>query len=109
MSSINTNVVVITARLTHDPELHETSGDSVYAILPVAINRGDALEPIYYDVKVWNGRGRACVDYRRKGDLVAVTGELDQYKRPGSDNPWNYITAESVEFLPSGRKNGSTE
>lgn len=103
MSSINTNVVVLTGRLTRDPELHDTSGESVYAILPLAINRGDDLDPIYYDVKVWNGLARACVKFQRRGSLVAVTGRLDQYRKDGG-NPWNYVTAESVEFVGGRRK-----
>lgn len=104
MGSINTNVVVITGRLTRDPELHDTTGENVYAILPLAINRGDGLEPIYYDVKCWNGLARACVEHQQKGNLVAVTGRLDQYKRGSDENPWNYITAESVEFVGGRRK-----
>lgn len=103
MSSINTNVVVLTGRLTRDPELHDTSGENVYAILPLAINQGGDRDPIYYDVKVWNGLARACVEYQRKGSLVAVTGRLDQFKKDDG-NPWNYITAESVEFVGTRRK-----
>jgi single-strand DNA-binding protein len=108
MSSINTNVVVLTGRLTRDPELHDTSGESVYAILPLAINRGDDLDPIYYDVKVWNGLARACVKFQRKGSLVAVTGRLDQFKKDDG-NPWNYVTAESVEFIGGRRKKEGDE
>ncbi len=108
MSSINTNVVVFTGRLTRDPELHDTSGENVYAILPLAINRGDDLDPIYYDVKCWNGLARACVEYQRKGSLVAVTGRLDQFKKEDG-NPWNYITAESVEFVGGRRRDGGNE
>ncbi len=101
--SINTNVVVVSGRLTHDPKLYEPEGsegqgENVYAILRLAINRGDDQEPIYYDVKCWNGLARACVEYQEKGSLVVVSGRLDQFKKGRDENPWNYITAESVEF-----------
>ena len=33
-----------------------------------------------------------------------MTGRLDQLKKDGGDNHWNYITAESVEFVGTRRK-----
>jgi single-stranded DNA-binding protein len=113
MSSVNTNVVVLTGRLTRDPKLYEqedteAQGEPAYTILHVAINRGDDLDPIYYDVKCWKGLARACVEYQRKGSLVAVTGRLDQFKKDDG-NPWNYITAESVEFIGGRRRDGGDE
>lgn len=110
MSSINMNVVACTGRLTRDPKLYTVEGSEapdapVYAILPIAINRGQDREPVYADVKVWNGLARACVKYRRKGDMVAVTGRLDQL-RQADENHWNYVVGESVEFIGSRRDRG---
>lgn len=106
--SINTNVVACTGRLTRDPKLYPVGageGDDqlTYALLPIAINRGEDREPVYYDVKVWNALARACVKYRRKGEMIAVTGRLDQC-RQADENHWNYITAYGVEFIGSRRE-----
>ncbi|HEX8753477.1 MAG TPA: single-stranded DNA-binding protein [Solirubrobacterales bacterium] len=110
MSTYNTNVVVVSGRLTHDPKLSEPSrgeaqGEKVYSVLRLAINTPNGrggTKPIYEEVKCWNGLARACVEHKRKGDLVTVTGRLDQYNKPGDGGRWKYITAESVEF--AGRR-----
>jgi single-strand DNA-binding protein len=105
MSGNNINSVVVNGRLTDDPKLHGTGGENVYAILPLAINRRigkDKQRTIYYEVKVWNGHAKACVEHLRKGVLVSVRGHLDQYDKPATDERgkerWNFITAEEVEF-----------
>lgn len=42
MSGNNINCVVVNGRLTDDPKIHPTSGEKVYTILRVAINRASA-------------------------------------------------------------------
>lgn len=99
--SSNINSVAINGRLTDDPKLYETRGEKVYAILSLAINRRigrDKQRTIFYEVKVWNGSARACVEHLRKGGLVSVQGHLDQYDNPETKERWNFITAEQVEF-----------
>jgi single-stranded DNA-binding protein len=114
MSSNNINSVVVNGRLTDDPKLYETSGENVYALLHIAINRRigkDRQRTIYYDVKVWNGHARACVEHLRKGGLVSVGGHLDQYDKPATEERpkqrWNFISAEEVEFCSRPRAEGS--
>jgi single-stranded DNA-binding protein len=92
MSTHNTNVVAVSGRLTHDPKLSEPSrgeaqGENVYTVLRLAINTPNGrggTKPIYEEVKCWNGFARACVEHKRKGDLVIVTGRLDQYTSPAT-------------------------
>jgi single-strand DNA-binding protein len=107
-NSNNINAVWVNGRLTDDPKLYDTSGENVYAILPLAINSrkrdGSKGRTIFYDVKVWNGLARACVDNLSKGRLVSVLGHLDQYDKPDEDDPtkkkrWNYVAGEEVEFV----------
>lgn len=101
MSANNINSVVVNGRLTDDPKLYETSGENVYALLRIAINRRigkDRQRTIYYEVKVWNGLAKACVDHLRKGGLVSVKGYLDQYDNDETKERWNFISAEEVEF-----------
>ena len=101
MSSSNIKSVVVNGRLTDDPKLYDTRGEKVYAILPLAINRRiskDKQRTIYYEAKVWNGPGRACVEHLRKGSLVSVEGRLDQYDNPETKERWNFIAAEQIEF-----------
>ena len=109
MSGNNINSVVVNGRLTRDPEAYETSSKKVYAILPLAINRRigkDEQRTIYYDVKVWNGHGVACLKHLVKGSLVSVRGRLDQYDNPETKERWNFIAAEDVEFLSRPKAEG---
>ena len=114
MSSNNINSVVANGRLTEAPKLYDTTGEKVYAILRVAINRrvGDGQRTIYYDVKVWNGLAKACVKHLGKGSLISAQGHLDQYDNPETGERWNFITAEQVEFCAqpkSKAKDGEDE
>lgn len=101
MSGNNINSIVVNGRLTRDPVEYPTSGEKVYTILPLAINRRvgeDKQRTIYYDVKVWNAHAKACVKHLSKGSLVSVEGHLDQYDSPETKERWNFISAEQVEF-----------
>lgn len=106
MSANNINSVVILGRLTRDPKLYEPNGEKVYTLLHLAINRRvgeDRKKTIYYDVKVWNGLAKVCVEHLRKGGLIAVEGHLDQYDNPDTGERWNFISAEQVEFCARAR------
>ena len=76
------NQVVITARLTKDPELREIGTGSKVATLRVAIGRppgkdGADRKAAFYDVEVWNGLAESCVNYLAKGRRVAVVARLE--------------------------------
>lgn len=103
------NNVTVTGRLTKDPKVYNTSSENVYTLLRLAINggrtkSGEDRGAIFYDVKVWNGAAKACVEYLHKGSRVAVEGRLAQYDRPGDEGQWNHLVGESVTFLDPAPK-----
>jgi single-strand DNA-binding protein len=95
------NSVNVTARLTRDPELVETRGDTAIANLRVAIDRrGDGA--VFADVKTFGAQAAACAEHLSKGDPVAVTGRLELAEweaRDGSKRSRLYVIAERVDFL----------
>lgn len=106
--SKDVNRVTVSGRLTKEPKLYN-AGEHVYTLLRVAINGGktkggEDRPTIFYDVKVWNGGAKACVEYLTKGSRVLVEGRLDQYDRPDEDGQWNYLVGESVNFLDPAPK-----
>ena len=106
--SKDANTTVISGRLTKEPKLYD-AGESVYALMRVAINGGKTKDggerpTLFYDVKVWNGAAKACVNYLGKGSRVLVEGRLDQYDRPDEGGQWNYIVGENVAFLDPAPK-----
>jgi single-strand DNA-binding protein len=111
------NRVVITGRLTKDPELSAISGgDTSVCSLRIASNgrrRNPGTgqwedAPNYFDVTVWGQQGENCQKYLHKGRAIAIDGRLrfrewtspEGQKRNAVD-----IIAESVQFL-GGRDDG---
>lgn len=105
------NRVVITGRLTKDPELRSLAGgDTSVCSLRVASNgrrrNPDTNQwedaPNYFDVSVWGPQGENCQRYLSKGRAVGIDGRLrfrewttpEGQKRNAVD-----IIAESVQFL----------
>ena len=105
------NRVVITGRLTKDPELRSLSGSdtSVCSLRIASKGRRRNPEtnqwedaPNYFDVSVWGPQGENCQRYLSKGRAVGIDGRLrfrewttpEGQKRNAVD-----IIAESVQFL----------
>ncbi|MFI4977928.1 MAG: single-stranded DNA-binding protein [Solirubrobacterales bacterium] len=102
-----TNLVVLTGRLTRDPELRSTKGDHVVATIGLAVRsaaRGedDSQSADFFDVTVWNGLAETCAQHLSKGRLVSITGRLEPQRWTAADGSKRRavaIVANSVEFL----------
>jgi single-strand DNA-binding protein len=113
------NRVVITGRLTRDPELRTLpDSDTSVCSLRIASNgrrrnsQTGSWEdaPNFFDVTVWGQQGVNCQQYLSKGRAVGIDGRLrfrewttnDGQKRNAVD-----IIAESVQFLGGREDAGS--
>lgn len=116
MAASNINVVTITGNLTRDPELRSLPSGTSVTKLRVAVNtrRKDGQsgewvdKPNYFDVTVWGAQGEACTNYLSKGSPVAVQGRLDWREwetQEGQKRQAVEIIADTVQFLPSGKRN----
>lgn len=115
----NINHVVLTGRLTSDPELRALpSGSSVCELrLAVNIRRRDASgewgeRPNFFDVVVYGGRGESVARHLHKGRPVAIDGRLDWREWETEDGRMAQavrVVANTVQFLggPTGSSNGS--
>ena len=109
---VNINRVVLTANLTHDPELRSTNAGTDVCSLRVACNTrrkdpsGEWVDkPNYFDVTVWGAQGANCHRYLAKGRPVAIDGRLEWREftdRQGNQRQSVDIIADSVQFLGSG-------
>jgi len=78
------NRVVLTGRLTADPELKYTQSGRAFLRFDIAVNRrwvnpesGQPEEEVtYVPVIVWGKQAETCAAYLRKGRQVAVDGRL---------------------------------
>ncbi len=102
------NRVLLTGRLTRDPEMRSLANSKVVTQFSIATNeyRGGAEKAEFHTVVTWDRLAEICAQYLGKGQLVAVEGRLQtrQWEDDRKLRHWKTeIVASSVEML-SGRK-----
>ena len=116
------NSVNISGRLTKDPELVETSGDSIVCRFGVAVEERRKVNeewttiPHFVDCTIFGGFGNLLAEKARKGDLVAVSGRLDFSKwedKDGNKRSKLQVVARDVEgefkFTKKGEERPASE
>ncbi len=104
------NKVLLTGRLTRDPELRSLASGTAMAQFVVATNefRGNGKERAeYHNVVVWDRLAQVCGQYLGKGQQVAVEGRLQtrQWDDDRGTRHWKTeVVATSVEMLSGRRK-----
>jgi len=104
------NKVLLTGRLTRDPELRSLASGSSVATFSVATNefRANGKEHAeYHAVVVWDRLAQVCGQYLGKGQQVAVEGRLQtrQWDDDHGARHWKTeVVATSVEMLSGRRK-----
>jgi single-strand DNA-binding protein len=108
------NRVIVTGRLTKDPDLRSLSdGSTSVCSLRLAVNgrrrntEGQWEDQAnFFDVTVWGAQGENCKRFLQKGRQVAIDGRLRHrtWQSPeGQNRSAVDIIADSVQFLGSGR------
>lgn len=104
------NRVVLTGRLTADPELRYTQSGQALVRFAIAVNRR-TLNPetnnwedevTYVPVVVWGKLAETCATYLQKGRLVAIDGRLRirAFTTPeGEKRKVTEVVAQNVHFL----------
>ena len=98
------NKVFLIGNLTRDPELTETASGISVCRFSIAVNRRKDSEQVadFYNVTAWRGLGETVAKYARKGNKIAVCGniELRKYEdREGIERTAIDIIAQDIEFL----------
>jgi len=112
------NRVLLTGRLTADPELRYTQTGRAVARLRLAVNRqwqnpetgAREEETTFVTVVVWGKQAENCAAYLQKGRQVAIDGRLSIRSfetQNGDKRRVAEVIAQSVHFL--GSKAQSTE
>jgi len=121
MSMSNINHVVLTGRLTSDPDLRSLPSGSSICHLRIAVNgrRRDPAgawseKPNFFNAVVFGAQGENVAKYMHKGRPVAIDGRLDWREWKAEDGR-NFqavsIIAKTVQFLssPLSETNGSDD
>lgn len=100
------NKIFLIGNLTRDPELSETQNGIAVCRFAIAVNRrrtGD-VEPQtdFFNITAWRGLAESVARYCKKGNKVAVTGNVQIRTYEGNDGVKRTsvdVVAEDVEFL----------
>jgi single-strand DNA-binding protein len=108
------NRVILTGRLTKDPELRYTPSGVAVCTFTLAVNRAytnqqGEREADFIQVVAWRRLAENVANYLRKGSLAGVDGSLRTRSYEGQDGKRVYVTevfADMVTFLePAGSRN----
>jgi single-strand DNA-binding protein len=103
------NRVILTGRLTRDPELRSLASGKSVTQFSVATNdyRGGTEKAEFHNVVTWDRLAEICGQYLAKGQLVALEGRLQtrQWEDDKKIRHWKTeVVAASVEMLSGRRK-----
>jgi single-strand DNA-binding protein len=103
------NRVLLTGRLTRDPELRTLSSGKTVTQFSLATNdyRGGKELSEFHSIVTWDRLAEICGQYLGKGQLVALEGRLQtrQWEDDKKIRHWKTeIVASSVEMLSGRRK-----
>ena len=103
--------VFLIGNLTRDPELSETPSGVTVCRFAVAVNRGygDNRATDFYNVTAWRRLGEQVAQYTKKGNKIAVYGDLQIRQYDANDGTRRTsvdVIAQDVEFLTPKQQDG---
>lgn len=110
------NKIVLTGRLTANPELRYTANNTAVTSFTLAVDRNfknedGNKEADFINIVAWNKKAELIHQYLKKGDRVGIGGRLQVRKYQNERGENRYVTevvADEVEFLNS-KKSGLDE
>lgn len=101
----NLNVTALSGRLTKDPELKTTQSGKQVTSFTLAVNAYKEEDTSFIDVVAWNKTAEIVANYTHKGDLLTVSGRLQQRKyedKSGNSRSVIEVIAQDVQLPPKG-------
>ena len=101
---MDVNTVVLTGRLTRDPELRRTKNDLEVCTFTIAVNNGfgENKRVGFYRVVCFKGTAVNIEKYCSKGSHICVVGKLTEKKWQNKEGETKYsveVIANQVTFL----------
>lgn len=106
------NLVVLTGRLTADPELKTTTNGVSVCSFNIAVDRGygDNKQTDFINIVAWRGSAEFVSKYFSKGDAIGIEGSIQTRKyqdKNGNNRTAFEVVANNVQFVES-RKDKNT-
>ena len=104
------NLVVLTGRLTADPELKTTPSGVPVTTFSIAVNRnyraGEEQQTDFINIVAWRQRAEFITKYFSKGSLIGIEGSIQtrRYQDKNGNNRTIFeVVANNVQFVESKR------
>lgn len=105
------NTVVLTGRLTRDPQLRSVKDSKTLATLSLAVRRPGSDQVDYIDVTAWERLAETCQCYLTKGRLITVLGRVVPERwetAQGGKRRSLAVHASDIQFLDIPRSSSQT-
>lgn len=110
------NVVILTGRLTADPELKYTNtGNIPVTSFSIAVSRrykaGEETQADFINIVAWRQTAEFVSKYFKKGSLIGIEGSIQTRKyvdrETGKNRTAFEVVANNVQFVESRRDGGA--
>lgn len=108
------NVVVLTGRLTADPELRKTTSGISVTSFSIAVDRryrsGEERQTDFINIVAWRSSAEFVANYFKKGQLIAIEGSIQTRRyqdKDGNNRTAFEVVANNVQFAESKRSDGA--
>ena len=110
------NLVVLTGRLTADPELKTTPNGVSVTTFSIAVERrykqGEERQTDFINVVSWRSTAEFVAKYFSKGSMIGIEGAIQTRKyqdKDGKNRTAFEVVANNVQFVESKRPQGNEE
>ncbi len=104
------NLVVLTGRLTADPELKTTQSGVSVTSFSIAVDRryraGEDRQTDFINVVAWRQSAEFVAKYFKKGNMIGIEGSIQTRKytdKNGNNRTAFEVVANNVQFVESKR------
>ena len=108
------NLVVLTGRLTADPELKTTANGLSVTTFSIAVDRryrsGEERQTDFINIVAWRQSAEFITKYFKKGSLIGIEGSIQtrRYQDKNGNNRTAFeVVANNVQFVESKRDGSS--
>ena len=109
------NLVVLTGRLTADPELKTTPNGISVTTFSIAVNRnyraGEEQQTDFINIVAWRQRAEFITKYFKKGSLIGIEGSIQtrRYQDKNGNNRTIFeVVVNNAQFVESKRDGAAT-
>ena len=107
------NVVVLSGRLTADPELKTTANGISVCSFSIAVERrfksGEERQSDFINIVTWRSSAEFVSKYFKKGQMIAIRGSIQTRKyqdKDGNNRTAFEVVADDIQFADFAKRDG---